>query len=98
MDEIDKVNARFTEQQAGEIRARVARDMPRINEAVQTIVTNLDGLSDVSQKQALLLVLMHWIDGMFKDMAGVERFTAHLKTELNIYIADLKRQEDGPRH
>ena len=63
MDEIDKVNARFTEQQAAEIRAQVARDMPRINEAVQTIVTNLESMPDVSQKQALLLVLMHWIDG-----------------------------------
>lgn len=98
MDEIDRVNARFTEQQAAEIRAQVARDMPRINEAVETIVTNLDGMSDVSQKQALLLVLMHWIDGMFKDMPGVERFTAHLKTELDIYIAELKSQEDGSRH
>ena len=37
MDEIDKVNARFTEQQAAEIRAQVARDMPRINEVVNAV-------------------------------------------------------------
>jgi len=82
----------LSDAEKNEIYETVLREMPQIDRAATKMLRSLKGLSDVGQKHAIEKFLATWIDASMPDMEHVVSFTAHLKQEIDLYIASARNK------